>query len=396
MRAKGGFRLWLAACLLLSGCLSFNREQPPPGRTTIGAPVVTLPAQLIENFLVLEVKWDKYGPYHFIIDTGSTVTLVTPELAQRYAVKQALMPEMPQVSDRSADGGTTVLPATLLSRLDLGAAHFANVPALVYDCAPFTAQLGVKIDGVLGFPLFRETQLTLDYPHERVVLQPAKTAPSPPGSAIDFNNTQKVPLVRVRLGDRILIALIDSGSVEGFSLNPVGLDPMPKYLFAPTPGPTVSTLTGDHTEKIGRLEDTLFLGDYAVPHPVVEIIDELSAVGGGILKYFTVTFDPEHDRVVFQRDATDPIAIPALRSTGLSFTKDPAYWRVVGVIPGSPAGAAGIEPGDLVTAIDGQPVAQLKKRRYDQLMANAENVTYTFLNGTSKTDRRLKVVELVP
>ena len=28
----------------------------------------------------------------------------------------------------------------------------------------------MKIDGILGFPLFRETILTLDYPHKRVLL----------------------------------------------------------------------------------------------------------------------------------------------------------------------------------------------------------------------------------
>jgi len=394
MTAKSGFLPWLAVCVLFSGCISFNREQPRPGQTSIGKPIVILPAQMIDNYLILEVKWDKYGPYHFIIDTGSTTTLVTPELAQRYAVKNALLPEMPQVSTKSADGGTAVLPPTMLNRIDLGEAHFSNVPALVYDCAPLTAQLGVKIDGILGFPLFRETLLTLDYPHERVELQPFNAATIPDGTAVAFNNANKVPLVPVRLGDRTLIALIDSGLDEGFVLNPIGLDP--KYIFAPTLGPTATTLTGDHTEMIGRLADTLYLGDYAVPHPVVEVIDELYKVGGGILKYFTVTFDQEHDRVFFLREATDPIAVPALRSTGLSFTKDPAYWRVAGVIPGSPASLAGIEPGDLVTAINGEPVAKWGTRRYEQLMANAEDIRFTFLNGASRTDHQLNVVELVP
>jgi hypothetical protein len=394
MTARGGFPVWLVLVLLLSGCATLHREPPRPGRTTFATPAVTLPAELVDNYLILTVKWDKFGPYHFIIDTGSNVTLITPELARRYPVPDAILPEMPQVPVKSADEQVAVLPPTMLSRLSLGGANFTNVPALIYDCAPFTSQLGVKIDGVLGFPLFRQTLLTLDYPHNLVRLQPARTAPAPPGSAIPFDNSDKIPFIPVRLGEDTLIARIDSGSDEGLSLNPVGLDP--KYAFGPAAGPVVSTLTGDHTERVGRLADTLFIDDYAVPHPVVEIIDEFSALGGGILKYFTVSFDQEHDRVIFEREAIDPIAVPARRGTGLSFSKTPAYWRVAGVIPGSPAAAAGIEPGDLVTAVNGEAVAQWPMRRYERMVANAERVDLTFLNGTLKTDKALQVVELVP
>jgi hypothetical protein len=384
----------LVFCLLTSGCLTLHRGPPHPGQTTFSAPVVTLPAQLVDSFLVVEVKWDKYGPYHFIIDTGASVTQVTPELAQRYAVKNALPPDMPEVPVRSADGRVTDLAPTLLSRIDLGQAHFAEVPALVYDCASLTAKLGIKIDGVLGFPLFRETLLTLDYPRERVVLQPAAAAGPTTGSVIPFDNAQKTPLIPVRLGDRTLFALIDSGGDEVFTLNPIGIDL--EFASGPTAGPTISTIAGDSPSKIGRLSGTLYIGDFAVPHPIVQISNELFALGGGALKYFSVTFDQARDRAIFERRTDDPIAIPALRSTGLSFSKSPAYWRVVGVVPGSPGQGAGIEPGDLVTAVNGEPVAKWDVRRYDRLVANAEEIGFTFLNGTSQAEKRLKVIELVP
>ena len=383
-----------ACCLLAGGCVVLHREAPRPGQTTFGAPVVTLPVQLVDSFLVVEAKWDKYGPYHFIIDTGASVTQVTPELAQRYAVKNAIPPDLPEVSVRSADGRVTDRPPTLLSRIDLGQAHFAEVPAVVYDCASLTAKLGIKIDGVLGFPLFRETLLTLDYPRERVVLQPAAAAGPAAGAVVPFNNANKTPLIPVRLGDHTLFALIDSGSDEVFSLNPIGLDL--DFASGPTAGPIISTIAGDSPSKIGRLSGTLFIGDYAVPHPIVQISDEGFALGGGALKYFSVTFDQARDRAIFERRSDDPIAIPALRSTGLSFSKAPVYWRVVGVAPASSGQAAGVEPGDLVTAVNGEPVAAWDARRYDRLVANAEEIAFTFLNGTSKVEKRVRVSELVP
>jgi hypothetical protein len=62
---------------------------------------------LLGNTLIVEAKWDRFGPYHFLIDTGSAVTLVTPELAARYADKDAPQPETPQVPIRAADGSIT-------------------------------------------------------------------------------------------------------------------------------------------------------------------------------------------------------------------------------------------------------------------------------------------------
>lgn len=387
-------KFWLPAlCLPLAGCLSLHREPPRPGITDLHS-VVSLPAQSLGNNLVIEAKWDHYGPYHFLVDTGSSVTLVTPELAQRYAAKNMPPPDTPEVRVRSSEGGTTALRATTLTRIELGAARFSYVPALIYDCVPLSAQLGVKIDGVLGFPLFRETLLTLDYPHNRVLLQPGKSSAALPGSPIAFSDTSKMPVVPVRMGDRNFTALIDSASDDPISLNPAGLSP--QFAFGPVVGPTVGTLTGDRVERLARLAETLYIGSYAVPRPVVAITDGLSALGGGILKYFTVTFDQEHGQVTFYRDATDPIAVPGPRSTGLSFDKTPAYWRVVGVVPGSPASAAGVELGDIVTRIDGEAVAKWDTRRFEQRMANAEEVEFTFLDGKEETVKRLKVVELVP
>jgi S1-C subfamily serine protease len=133
-----------------------------------------------------------------------------------------------------------------------------------------------------------------------------------------------------------------------------------------------------------------------VPQPVAELTDELSSLGGGILSHFTITFDPRHNVVIFQRDAADILAIPPLRSTGLSFRKTPAYWKVAGVVPGSPAAGAGVRPGDLVSRINGEPVAGWDPARYDQAVAAKGRIEYTFISGASEYSRTLGVADVVP
>jgi len=390
----------LATCavLLLGGCSTlsspFRRPPPQPGRTTLRAPLVVLPAQTLGNYLIVEAKWDRAGPYHFLVDTASSVTLVTPALARRYAAKDAPPPDAPHIRVKSAEGEFAELPATTLRQIDFGDLRFDDVPALIYDCAPLSAHLGIKIDGVLGFPLFRETLLCLDYPHSRVTVQPAGASALIPGTTLQLDDSNKTPLIRLRLGDHTLIALLDSGSDAPFSLNPVGLDP--KYLTPPRSGATVSTLTGDRPQRVARLDDTLVLGDYPLPHPIVEITDELSAIGGDILKHFTITFDQQHDRVTFFRDTRDPIIMPPRRSAGVSFTKTPAYWRVAGVIAGSPADQAHMEHGDLVTRINGEHVSKWDLRRYEQLVASAREITLTLLYGSTEAPTTFETFELVP
>ena len=397
LRWSNGFSVLclLFAALWFAGCTTAASRRPPqPGRTSMGSPLVMLPAQAIGNFLLIEAKWDRFGPYRFLIDTGSSVTLVTPALAKRYAGRDAPNPNSPRVRVTGADGNITELPRSSLRRIELGDARFDDVDALVYDCAPLSAHLGLRIDGVLGFPLFRETLLTLDYPGQRVLLQPARNAPLVPGTVIGFDDARKTPLINVRVGERSLVALIDSGSDAFFTLNPVGL--VPRFAFGPTVGATIGTIAGDRTQSIGRLGESLSLGDYVFHQPIVEMTDELSAIGGGMLKYFSVSFDQLHDRVTFYRESREPIATAARRSAGVSFNKTPAYWRVAGVVPNSSSAAEGIQHGDLVTRINGEPVARWDLRRYEQLVASAGEIAFTFLNGTAETEKRVRVFELVP
>jgi len=391
-------RLLLAAAalagLLETGCFSAQRTAPKPAITAIGSKPVTLPGHLIGSVLVVEDKWDKVGPYHFIVDTGSSVTLVSPELAARYGDSVERPHDEPQVRVRSADGGYALLDAVTLRRLQLGGARFEYVPALVYDCAGLSAQFGVKIDGILGFPLFRNAVLTLDYPNERIVLRARMPEEGVPGEAILFDNADKIPLIPIRLGDREFAALIDSGSAAAIDINPAGLSP--RFEFGPVDGPTVSTLAGDRPSRVGRLAGVVRIGSFDIAQPIAEVTDDLTSLGGGILSHFTVTFDQANNVVFLQRDLAAPLTIPPLRGTGLSFRKTPAYWRVVGVVPGSPASAAGVAAGDLVSRINGEAVAAWDPVRFDQLVASADHIDFTFINGNQEAPRTLAVADLVP
>jgi hypothetical protein len=385
----------LAAAVLaaLSGCAS-NSSEPRPALTKIGSRPVVLPAQVVGNALIVAVKGGRNGPYHFLVDTGSSRTLLSPELVAEIGAKGA-MSWPRQITVRSADGRTATLPTASISRLNLGGARFDDVPVLVYNCSALSDEFGVRIDGILGFSLFRQTILTLDYGHSQVVLQSVTSHLKTSGAWLPLITTDHVPVITVKLGDRPFGALIDSGRDVALSLNRAAGGPA-DFAFGPVAGLTVHDLVGDRRQQIGRLNGTLAVGDFAIPRPVAELTDDLSALGGGLLKFFTITFDQEGDRVNFSRESADPITVPALRSAGLSFSRTPAYWRVAGVAPGSPAEKAGVAEGDLVTKIAGEPVRQWDKERYNALLAKSDQLPLTFLQGTREVEKKLLVTALVP
>jgi hypothetical protein len=377
--------------LVLSGCISYRDLRP--GRTKVGAERLEIPARIVGSHFVVETKWDKHGPWRFLIDTGSTVTLVSAEFTKRYeAENDPTAP--PAVRVKSAEGDSTLLPAVTVRRIGLGEAQFDNVQALIGNLDDISAHLGEKIDGVLGFPLFRNTVFTLDYPQSQLVIIPRHEAARITGTTIKFNNAQRIPLIPVHVGNATLIALLDSGSDGPLFLNPFGLEL--NYAVEPRTGTTVGTLTGNRQQQIGRLEDPLEIGPYRFPNPVVDLTDQLTSIGGEILRNFAVTFDQGRNQVTFSREDTSPILMMAKRMTGLAFAKGPTYWRVIGVVPGSPAEKLGVQPGDLVTRINGESIADWPLQRFDPYVRRSKEVIFTFLDGAREKPVVVPTFELVP
>src|SRR5882757_6048169 len=78
--------LCVGGCLLFAaGCSTVSRRAP--GRTVVEVKATVLPARIISNFFVIESKQEDGRVYRFLVDTGSTVSYVSPALAKLLAVK---------------------------------------------------------------------------------------------------------------------------------------------------------------------------------------------------------------------------------------------------------------------------------------------------------------------
>jgi hypothetical protein len=389
------FRPLLAAgfaLLALNGCattatLRFDRERLEPGQ-------VALPGRTVSHLLMVEGTIGGAGPYRFLIDTGSSVTLVSDRIAETLPDFRAAGGLAP-VQVISAAGGSTLLGSTTLPSLELGTATFANIRAAVYDFADFSNHLGLTVDGILGFPIFRDVLLTLDYPRNRVVLSPRFPARTIPGVAIPFaleDGTR--PIVNVELGGSTFMALIDSGSDLSFTLNPTGLNP--PFKSGPRNGPVVSTLSGSDPRQIGRLADTLSLGTCEIREPRVMLTDQLSTIGAEILRHYTLTFDQRRGLLILDPARDGAVRLPPQRSTGLSFARLPAEWRVLQVLDDAPAATRQIEPGDVIVGINGEPINRWNLDRFEKQLREDNSIEYLFRRGNRTFQLKVPVFDLVP
>jgi hypothetical protein len=384
--------------LLFSGCVTSPRQAT--GRPMAVTKPVLLPARIISNFFVVEAKWPDGKSYRFLIDTGSTATYLSPDLARRFGMKKKKGRPPAKVAVGSANGGESDLEPVSLRKLTLGEATFQRVPALIYDLTDLSNHLGLQIDGIIGFPVFGNTLLTMDYPAARLVIAPYPAATTPPPgpspriSTLAFNNEQGRPLIPLQMGNESFIVLIDSGSDGSLSINPVGLHP--RFAFGPRIGTVISSLEGDRRQLTGRLSQDVQIGAHTIEKPIVDLTDQLSSVGGELLRHFAVTFDQRRNLVTLVSDADGAVTIEPRRSTGLSFARAPVYWRVLSVIPDTPTAQLAVQAGNLCIRINGEPVGKWNYERYAALVKSASKITYTFLAGAKETDVEVPVFELVP
>lgn len=387
----------LFALSLTTGCALLPRRDAPE-RTVVIARPAEIPARILANFFLIETRQDDGQIRRLLVDTGSSATLVSPDFANAARVKERARSRR-TARVRGAHGAEAELEAVTLRRLRLGEVLVERVPALVYEFTELSHHLGLAIDGVIGFPVFRDMLMTMDYPRARLVLAPLPAQPPPPRASsravtLTYHAAANRPLIPVQLGTESFVVLIDTGSYGSLNLNPAGLHP--RFVSGPRPGKIVSGLGSDRQQLVGRLAQDLFIGTHTIEQPVADLTDQLSALGGELLRHFALTFDQRRHQVTFARDADGPVVMNSRRDTGLSFGRSPAYWRVLAVVPETPVARTPLQPGDLCVRINGEPVDKWDYERYAALLRTAPMITYTFLSGAQERDYELPVVDLVP
>jgi predicted aspartyl protease len=279
------------ACLSLLGTANAQRKAAAQKKLTID-----LPMQFISGRPAVEVMVNGKGPFLFLIDTGADGLA----RADTSLVKKLNLPIIGKENNDDRSGNIQSVNQVRLDTITIGSISFQNVTAKSrdYNTTP-------RIDGILGFNLFSDYLLTLDYPNKKVRLEQG-SLPKPNGKNIlSFETPNGTPLVKIRFGKLSAKADIDSGDSEGISL-PASL--VNKMVLLSQPKIVGKGKSANSTFEIKEvnLREAFRIGSYEFPEPTVvytEVFDNIN-LGSKILREFSFTFDQKNQRVRFVRQKT--------------------------------------------------------------------------------------------
>ena len=166
------------------------------------------------------------------------------------------------------------------------------------------------------------------------------------------------------------------------------------------PGPDVKTIQalggagagGEVTGKLGRVA-AFAIGPYTLTSPIAMFSEDKTGafaataiqgnVGQPILSRFKLFFDYAHNRVIFEPTAA--LAEPFDRAySGLVIETEGAdhkTFRITNILENSPASEAGLQKGDVITAVDARTSADLTLTQIFDLFEKVATYKLTIRRG---------------
>src|SRR5713101_4310663 len=115
--------------------------------------------------ILVDVHANGRGPFQFAIDTGTSTTAITPELAKELNIATSAIPPV------TSGGAQVDVTAGALQSFQVGGAKIDNLAVIVADFFSMLSQaVGAKLDGIVGYNFLRDYKVVIDYPNKRLRL----------------------------------------------------------------------------------------------------------------------------------------------------------------------------------------------------------------------------------
>ncbi len=376
-RASGSSRLAVSS-MVLAALLGFTAPSggaepgkaasKKPARTEVSTPTVDVPFDITADRPVIDVRVNGSGPHRFAIETAATGSTLDDDIARTLRMKPA---------DESSGVGATqaawrIPEVVRVELLEIHGAAFTDFDAAVRDYDTL-ASYHRRYDGSLGFSVFADCLLTIDYLRHRVKLKQTQLPPANGRDILDYKLKHGVPVIPLSFGETSVDVTIDTGSVEAFVLPESVRDKIKPASNKSTAEP-VSTADTEGQSEQTRIEGTVRLGQHLLVEPPVRFHGNRPVMGQVILHHFSVTFDQKNRRVRFTRRARGPIIFETPSKFGLVLETLMQGVNIKDVMPGSPAARIGLTVRDKILRINGWPAADYDAHELRTLLHESTNI----------------------
>lgn len=361
---------FLFACCLLTGCKTADSNQKMGLYFPKNSKSVVIPFKIANNLMIISLQINDSDTMRFVLDTG---------------VKTAILTELHSEKGLNLQYTRKIKIKGLGSGNDLEAYHsYGNqfrlpkirgfnqdVLILQEDIFFLSQKLGMPINGLIGYDLFKNFIVEINYESERIILHnPERYKPKNKGKTILMEIDNGKPYIKGKImienQEVDVKLLIDTGASHSISLE----QDSSKQIFKPSK--TIEAylgkgLSGEVRGSIGRIK-SFSLGNYQLKNITTSFPDTASMhgmgglagrngnIGGDLLKRFHLIFNYEKQELtlypnkkfkeIFNHNLSGiEISMPIL---GLN------HYVIAEVSPNTPAQEAGLLRGDEIVSINGQ------------------------------------------
>ena len=331
-----------------------------------------IPFKRINNFILLQGRINDSVPMWFVLDTGASITVINKDRALQFGLP--LSGDL-EIGTSGASTGFSIVRDVSFA---VPGAEVVNQRAGAISLGIFEAGLGLPMGGVLGFDFISRFVVEIDFDAQTINLHnPATYKYKGKGSIVPFTLEGGRPFIQAAIGisgKRFVKGTfeIDTGDTKSIYLN----TPFVREHGLASASPQVGS-TGTGTNYMNSLSvngrvDKLIFGPFLfndVPagfslgeSGFVASSDYAGLLGNAILNRFRVLFDYSNRRMILEANSHLHEPFKAVRSFGtLVIAQGPELktFIIARVTKDSPAERAGLRSGDIITAIDAAPSAEL-------------------------------------
>ncbi|MEL7223201.1 MAG: PDZ domain-containing protein [Bacteroidota bacterium] len=342
---------------------------------------VELPFEYINNFIVVEVVFNKIFPLKFIFDTGAENTILT-----RREITDLLEVDYQREISIYGSDLATELTAYIAPGITINLGEdlkIASQAILVMeeDYFRFEEYAGIEVHGILGADILRRFVITIDYRRRRITFQDPRTF-SPPRSknfvdvSAEFSRHKpylNFPANLVPRQNTNLKLLMDTGASLPLLLytDADSLLQLPTNLIRTNIGHglggTIEGFVGRTASlEIGQQQMTNIITsfqDVSVDYQLDSTFlnNRSGVMGNVILRRFYIIIDYINEQVWLRPNRDFNKAFNFDRS-GISVLANGVQlnrFTIVNIIEGSPAAEAGLQRGDEIRMLNGVPATLL-------------------------------------
>jgi len=296
-RKVGGWFPLLLLSGVLSPCLTWSPQMPSLDENIFAnrAGTTSFRFELSQGVIVVPVSINGSKPLRFVLDSGSTRTLIDQSVAASLDLNEG--------EESSLQGaGTGRIPIRALHNVDL---KFPGLESKGYECftidlGPVNKAMGAREDGILGYNFFARFVVTIDFEAKRLDVDLPSAFHQPSAyEELPLQIHGKWAYVKGELAfpDQIPVQdnfFIDSGSSDAVD------HPIVKTLHEKKPTTTGVGL-GTPVEGALAVATSFRVGSFSVEGPIVACCGATDAtsrmMGTEILRRFTVIFDYPSSRL---------------------------------------------------------------------------------------------------